>query len=303
MTIRSCLLACYAIGITVGCGSSESEPAGGTAATTTTTATATGGGGSTGAGGGTAGAGQGGLADGRYLDEIFADVDVQKDLAYGQAGGDALLLDLYQPAGDTDPARAAIVWIHGGGFIGGNKVDPHLVELSTRFAKRGYVTVSIEYRLLGANVTGIQAAEADARAAVRWLRKNAATYRIDEARIAIGGSSAGAITSLFVAYDELEGDSGNPGLSSDVSAVVDLWGALYDETVMEAGEAPVIIIHGTADTTVPYSETTELVARAEAVGVTYELHPLPGKAHAPWGEIDQYIAWSAPFLYQHVIVP
>lgn len=321
-----CLAALLGCGLPLSCGGSEDSGAistggspsggggapGGSGGMAGVGAGAAGaGGGAAGAGGGAAGAGGSGCASGRYVDTLFTEIESTAGIAYGSATKydgtpQTLLLDLYQPEGDAAAERAAIVWIHGGGFIGGNRSDTHMVDLAKRYAGRGYVTVSIDYRLVTAMqmqqapAAAILDAEHDARAAVRWLRKNAATYRVDSSRIAMGGGSAGAITSLFVAYDESEGDSGNPGFSSEVSAVVDFWGALYDETPMEAGEAPVIIMHGTEDQTVPFKEGEDLAARAELVGLPYEFHAMQGAGHAAWSYMDQYVGWITPFLCEHL---
>ena len=252
-----------------------------------------------------------------YLEEVFSSAASTLGLGYGQATwfGDAaaspLTLDLYQPAGDTSTERPAIVWLHGGGFMSGTSANPNIVTLATAFARRGWVCVSINYRLRSAaevaadELGTITDAVHDARAAVRWLRANETLYGIDTTRIAIGGASAGAITSLGVAYAQSlgEGTSGSPGYSSGVSAVVDFWGSLPGtwDTVMGAGEPPLIIIHGTADATVPYVEAEELADRAALVGVPYELHPLAGQGHAAWSNWADFEDWIPPFLYTHVI--
>jgi acetyl esterase/lipase len=248
----------------------------------------------------------------RYLNEIFSDVEITSGITFGQSTtydsqNMILTLDLYQPAGDNALERAAIVWIHGGHFTHGDKTDDAFVTLSTRFAKRGYVCVSINYRIVsdaefGANpLPAMLNAMYDAKAAVRWLRKNAGQYRIDPERIAIGGGSAGGYTSLHVAYHENdEGTSGNPGYSSAVKCVADIWGGMASYTDMENGEPPLIIIHGTEDTVVPYTEAEKLVARAEAVGIPCELHTLVGTGHAAWQYIEDYITWIAPFFYKNL---
>lgn len=248
----------------------------------------------------------------RYLDEIFAKASVARDLAYGQSAlpdgkRQELLLDLYQPEGDAETKRAAIVWIHGGGFFQGDKGDAPMSTLARRFALRGYVTVSINYRLERKNLADanlrrpVMDAMHDARAAVRWLRANAANYRIDENRIAVGGGSAGAFTSLHVAYDSGEGDSGNPEFSSAVRAVVAFWGGLLDPKVMTSGEPPLLVIHGTADSVVPFGMAERLVERAREVGVACEFHPLEGQGHAAWRKMNEYLGWIAPFLFDHMI--
>ena len=65
----------------------------------------------------------------RYRDAVFSQVDITRDLQYGSATAQngtptALRLDLYQPRGDTQTKRPALVWVHGGGFSGGDKADP-----------------------------------------------------------------------------------------------------------------------------------------------------------------------------------
>ena len=178
----------------------------------------------------------------RYRDEVFTDVTVTNGVSYGSAVDQQgvtqdLKLDVYQPTGDTNTKRPAIVWVHGGGFSGGNRTSGEIVAQATNMAKKGYVNVSITYRLYpgGCSAAGgvsagcIQAifdAQHDAQAAVRFLRKNATTYGVDTERIAIGGTSAGAITALNVgANAEDPGTSGNPGFSSAVKGAVSLSGA------------------------------------------------------------------------------
>lgn len=251
----------------------------------------------------------------RYKDEVFDSVMVTADIPFGQAIDEhgqleTLKMDLYEPEGDTEPMRPAFIWVHGGGFTGGDKSDSLNVEMATRFAKRGYVTASINYRLREGEYFGpgdpelpqvIREAQHDAQAAVRWLRANAAAYHVDADRITVGGSSAGAITTLYVNYNASDpGDSGNPGYPSDTSAAVEVSGGM-DDSIMEAGEPPVMVVHGTEDTRVPYSQALEIVARRQEVGVTVEFHPLEGIGHGVWTEYkEDIILWASDFLYRHV---
>src|SRR5215475_7056195 len=173
-----------------------------------------------------------GTAPVRYRDPIFDAVTVTSNVTYGSAVNlenqtITLQLDMYQPAGDTVTSRPAIVWVHGGSFCCGSKTSPEIVDEATTFSKEGYLNVSIDYRLESPGCSGtfsncvaaIQEAAADAQAAVRFLRTNAATYGIDPNRIAIGGSSAGAITALNVGYSTSEDPT------SAVRAAVSLSGA------------------------------------------------------------------------------
>ncbi len=249
----------------------------------------------------------------RYKHQIFFKVDVTKDIVYGEnydSEGNLvqLKMDVYEPHGDKASKRALIIFIHGGGFTGGDKATKQWVFLCKTFAKRGYVTASINYRLQKpGNVTGkaITQAMHDAKAAVRYFRRYAEQWRIDTSKIALVGGSAGAITALHATYltePEYEGNSGNEGYSSNVSACIDLWGGLYDNvSKIDAGEAPVCIIHGTEDKGVPYSEALNISKRCKEVGVYCELHPLEGEGHAPWDRINDFLPWMVNFLYNKMI--
>lgn len=204
----------------------------------------------------------------RYRDVVFPSVGVTKDLTYGSAPDNAgnpvtLKLDLYQPSGDTVARRPAVVYVHGGGFSHGDKSAG--AGFASYLAQRGFVVVSINYRLLAPLGCGGQrdpspeceaaaiAAQHDAQAAVRWLRANATTYRIDPSRIAMAGASAGAITSLLVGWrPEDPGSSGNPGFSSAIRAAVSISGGVPTTEFITRDDAPAIFFHGTADHTVFY---------------------------------------------------
>jgi acetyl esterase/lipase len=242
---------------------------------------------------------------GRYVDLVFSRVERTNDITFGSAVDKPtgrpidLKLDIYEPAGDTAAARPVFVFLFGGGFVAGNKENEPRVYCE-QMARRGYVAVAPSYRLNQGDLArdGIPAAVSDARQAVRWLRANAARYRLDTERIVVGGSSAGAITSLFLAYTEMEKPAGDT--ASAVALVVDLWGGLYNQVNdMTAGEVPLAIVHGTADNVVPFSEATKLRDRAQAVGIPYLWHPLEGKGHAPNMPVE-LMAAVAPFIYQQL---
>lgn len=248
----------------------------------------------------------------RYRDPVFTNVDRQLDVVYGSAVNrytnqpETLRLDLYTPRGDTAAGRPAIVVVHGGGFRSGDKATSPFRQQCNDFAMRGFIAISINYRLRPSNQplvrqNAIDAAH-DMKAAVRWLRRNAAQLKLDPNRIGCTGSSAGAITCLEAAYVPGEGSSGNPGYSSAVHAVVDLWGFLWDLNQLEKGEPPVQIIHGTNDRTVPYSRALELQKRATAVGVPVELHPIQNGGHAPWSTYFQgyHVQHVVPFFYERL---
>jgi acetyl esterase/lipase len=252
----------------------------------------------------------------RYRDEVFGSVTVTRDLAYGSAAGASgqpvsLGLDLYTPTGDaTTTARPAVIWIHGGGFSAGTKSASDVVQLATTFAKRGYVAASIDYRLLappGCGGTGTPSsqcavaaveAEHDAQAAVRWLRAHAAQYRIDPDRIAVGGTSAGAVTSILVATDAgNSGSSGNPGYPSRVGGAVSISGGLPINSTIDSGDAPVLFFHGDTDRVVPISWSAQNAGALLDAGVLAVWEPLAGAGHVPFQYRDLFFEQSSYFLY------
>jgi acetyl esterase/lipase len=253
-----------------------------------------------------------GAAPLRYRDQVFTNVTVTSNLQYGTAPNAQgtpvpLMLDMYRPTGDTQASRPALVWVHGGGFSGGDKTNVVPVDVANTFAKLGYVVVSINYRLLGsgcvANPSGctVAAVEAkrDAQAAVRWLRANAATYGIDPTRIGIGGESAGGITATLVGLlSEDVGTSGNPGWPSTVGGFVSVAGGLPSTDLVSAGDAPGLFFHGSADNVVPASWSLNTAKAMLEAGVPAWLQIQNGAGHVPWGQHRAlYLQQANWFLY------
>jgi dipeptidyl aminopeptidase/acylaminoacyl peptidase len=250
----------------------------------------------------------------RYRDAIFA-VSVTKDISYGNAVDQQrtavdLKMDVYEPTNDTNAARPAIVWVHGGSFSSGDKTSGEIVVEATDMTQKGYVNVSINYRLYGPGCSAVAVgdlsgclqamfdAQHDAQAAVRFLRRNAATYRIDTDRIAIAGTSAGAITALHVgANADDPGASGNPGYSSAVRGAVSLSGAKLIGPPQSADDAPSLLFHGSADTVVPYEWAVSTRNEAQAAGLASYLTTFPGEGHVPFNHAPQILAETTNFLY------
>ncbi|MFM8237461.1 MAG: alpha/beta hydrolase [Actinomycetota bacterium] len=241
----------------------------------------------------------------RYRDLIFPGVTKTADIVYGSSvnlSGQTvtLRLDLYRPTGDTLTKRPAVVWVHGGSFSSGSKTSPELVDQATQLGRMGYVSASISYRLeptgcsaaapTATCVQTMQNARADAQTAVRFLRTNASTYGIDATRIAIAGTSAGAITALSVGY----GSGEDP--SASVRAAVSLSGANLVSSI-GPGDAPALLFHGTTDTAVPYSWATSTVTQATNKGLDVFLTTYEGEGHVPYGHRNEIIARTRNFLY------
>lgn len=251
----------------------------------------------------------------RFRDEVFSAVTKTADLTYGSAitstgTTQVLKFDLYEPTGDISTRRPLVIWVHGGSFKSGSKTSAELVDEATTLGKKGFVGASIDYRLRSPGCTSITAdcvaaihdAIADAQAAVRFFRANAADYRIDPDRIAIGGTSAGAITALNVGYRTPEPEtSGTPGYPSDVAAAVSLSGAQLMNGNIGPGDAPALDFHGTADSLVPYSWAQTTITTAQQQGLEAYLVTWQGEGHVPYLQHRQQILdLTTNFLYNEM---
>ena len=168
-------------------------------------------------------------------------VTVYRDMAYITDGHERQKLDLYVPdAGENLPL---IIWVHGGAWRGGDKAHYTPME----YLKGGYAGASINYRLSQHAVFPAQIE--DVKAAVRWLRANAETYRLDPNRFAAWGSSAGGhlVAMLGTAGDVDAFEVGaNLEVSSKVQAVVDYFGPT-DFLQMDAQSLPDGLVHDAPD--------------------------------------------------------
>jgi acetyl esterase/lipase len=259
----------------------------------------------------------------RYLDPVFGSYTVQQNIKYGEAmnykrtGTEKLYLDLYTPVGDAASSRPLIIFIHGGGFyigdkniIGGEYGDPNAAfGWGSYFAKRGYVVMSINYRLADHLVKAgdtdaeqiILMSKSDVYAAVRYARLHASAYGVDPNKIVLAGNSAGAVLALYGAYTpNVPGDNvSNPGPSHQVQAAVSLAGAILPGTAatITGSTVPAIMFHGDQDTTVPYTAALGLYQRLVALGTRVDWYVFPGQGHT----IAGYAAGAptvAQFLYE-----
>jgi beta-galactosidase len=160
-----------------------------------------------------------------FIQKVFAQSRIIKDVAYLGANRNEKL-DIYLPERESaDPSSPGIVWIHGGGWIGGTKNEARAANICGALAKRGYVCVSIDYKLGdGAWPTNLF----DCKNAVRFLRAHASEYNVDPDRIAVMGGSAGGHLALMVGLTtsdkQLEPTEPYPQISDSVSVIVDLYG-------------------------------------------------------------------------------
>ena len=274
----------------------------------------------------------------RYLDSLFMVSKTDSAVIYGQAEAiyapylsegwtwtQDLLMDIYQPQGDIETVRPCILFVHGGAFYVGARDDASPVNVCKDMVEKGYVAVSIDYRL-GFNTLSSESAERavyrgvqDVKAAIRFLKENQATYGIDTSRIFGMGSSAGSVALIHAAY--MEDDeranitstfntpdlnclscSGNTLSHNDKPTVLaNLWGAIVDTNFIEAGDAPMVSFHGTDDIIVspdsakpfnsPFfpalSGTNYMTPRLENLGINTAYYKFYGQGHEPWGVLSE----------------
>jgi acetyl esterase/lipase len=225
---------------------------------------------------------------------------VYSNITYGIAGGETLLLDIFEPANNVGKVRPAIVLVHGGGWTNFDKST--MRALAQFLALAGFVAVPVDYRLFHDDATRWPVQLDDVQRAVRWVRANSAKYNIDPQHIGAYGHSAGAQIATLLGMLETRdnSDASLAKYSSKVQAVVDASGladftkgmdndakqfltsflgadfATHPEVWRNASplfhvaksNAPILIIHGTHDDMVPISQAEELKDALTKVGAT-----------------------------------
>ena len=159
---------------------------------------------------------------------------VERGVEYGNEDGTKLLLDVYQPAEPSnDKPRPAVVLVHGGGWMGGERGAPTVAGLADALARAGYVAFSIDYRLVKKSPDGeawvnqFPIPVDDCRRAVRWVRSNADKYGVDATKLGAAGDSAGGhLAAMLGTTDAPAGDAEPAGVSIRVQAVVDIFGPM-----------------------------------------------------------------------------
>lgn len=236
---------------------------------------------------------------GRYVTEIF-DVAPVETATYT----DSLEVDIYRPAQDPASCAVGIVWVHGGGFTQASRDGTAEQAWGAALARRGYRLASIDYRLgTGEPFSLDQAladpqdqavvddAIADAAAALGWMVGGADGLGVDPDRVAIGGTSAGAVIAL--------GAGLTAGTGTRPCTIVSVAGDLDPAWVGDAPPA-VLLIHGDADQLVPYGNSVAARERLVEKGGTSELFTVPGAGHEITGPpTDEIVTRSARWLREH----
>lgn len=227
----------------------------------------------------------------RYLDGITDSVIIET-YTYAEKDGQQLDLDGYFPASDPEFSRPVFLYVHGGGFSGGTRNGGGIAEFCKKVAQRGYVTVSISYRLTRKGTdTGFgcdckaedklatfAAAVEDLYDATEFIVSRQEQFRIDPDKIILAGSSAGAETVLDAVYDRpVKSDDQIP---VTYAGVISMAGAIPDLAKVTAETAvPSMFFHGTCDNLVPYGIASHRYCKPDQPGylVLYGGQAIAGK--------------------------
>lgn len=237
-----------------------------------------------------------------------------KGITFARVTDTELKLDLYLP---DNPAAGLIVWVHGGAWRSGSRESVDLKGMTAL----GWAVASVDYRL--STTARFPAQIHDIKAAIRFLRAHAAEYGYPANRIIIAGSSAGAHLAALVGVTNdhvpLEGTVGeNLKLSSDVQAIVDLYGASDLTTILaqstphglsvrvpaldlllggqpdkvlelarlasplfhlDANDPPLFLTHGDQDPQMPIEQSRALAAAYQKLGLPLQFTVQPGSGH------------------------
>jgi acetyl esterase/lipase len=267
--------------------------------------------------------------------KVPAGVLYEPDIEFGTGDETKLALDIARPEKLDKPA-ACIVFIHGGGWQGGNR-KVHVPQILD-FAKRGYVAVTISYRLVP--VAAWPGQIEDVKCAIRYLRASAEKHKLDPNKIGAVGFSAGAHLSMLLGtmdkQDGLEGKGGHADQSSKVNAVVGFFGptdlnaefptepfdipALIEKflggtaadqpanykaaspvTYVDKDDAPTLIYHGTKDRLVPHTQAYVMADAMSKAGMPGRVEMLIGADHG-WGnpELNRTVEGTAAFFAEHL---
>lgn len=272
-----------------------------------------------------------------WLVDVLMNYSVVPNITYSTADNYECKLDLYARRNSPTPVPV-VVFIHGGGWVGGVKESGTFWLLP--WIKMGFSVVNIEYRL--ARVALAPAAVEDCRLALRWVMKNSRMYNFDSSRVVITGASAGGHLALITGMlDSTAGfdapkewDQTNPTMR--VAAIVNWFGitdvkdllsgtnrqnyavswlgslpnreAIADRvsplTYVRKGLPPVLSIHGTNDNLVPYSHATRLHQALDRAGVSNQLVTIPDGKHGGFTRDQTLMIFSKihEFLQTHRIV-
>ena len=246
---------------------------------------------------------------------------LKTDIEFAKVGDVSLTLDAFVPDG-AGPFPTCIL-VHGGGFTKGDK-QSYIKPLFEPLSKAGFVWFTINYRL--APQHRWPACAEDVETAIRWVKSHAQEYKVDVARIALIGESAGghlvsyagtraksdtgvaAVVPIYAPHDlEFQVRSRN-ALGESMSALLgltelndDAWKRLREVSAsshVHKDMPPFLLIHGDQDQTVPFEQSVRFQQQLKALGNQCDLITIPGGVHGMggWDKLDpnhkdKLIAW------------
>ena len=269
----------------------------------------------------------------RYTEPFFDEVEIET-LTYATKEGENLDLDIYLPQADAEMERATLIFVHGGGFAGGQRNQNDIVDFCMRMANHGYVVASLSYRLsrkgkpegFGCNcpsndkLNTFYAAVEDIQDATFFLIENRHQFGIDPQKIILAGSSAGAESVLNTAYQPPYCYGLDSGPVS-FAGVIGMSGAIPDTTVLyDESAVPSLLFHGSNDRLVPYATAPHHYCKKEDKGymilsgsytiaeklnkleTPYWLHTSCGAGHEINSKpLDDYFDVVIDFCYSYVV--
>lgn len=240
--------------------------------------------------------------------QVSAQVDTQityNNVEYGQAAGEKLLLDIHEP--DGEGMFPVAIYVHGGGWMGGDKANPDDAPMLDILTKAKFTWFSINYRL--ASKHRWPACQNDVQTAIRWVKANATKYKGDPSRIVLIGYSAGGQLATYAAtvVDEsivvqavigcapltdfvqelprrgnILGSAQRGLLNRPQELTMESLGmlkALSPINHVRAGMPPFLILHGNEDQSVPYEQSLLFQTKLWTNGVRCDIITLPGAPH------------------------
>jgi acetyl esterase/lipase len=257
---------------------------------------------------------------------------VQPDIVYNTANNTPLKLDVWYPNESKTPTPT-LVYIHGGGWIFGNKETSVLQFLP--FLEKGWRVVNVEYRMASNSLA--PAAVEDTRCALRWVYRNAKMWNFDTSKIVLTGHSAGGHLSLITGMlpngtpldDRCFAHEKYGDVKINVAAIINWYGItdvndiiqgpnvknygpmwmggqpdsaeiarrVSPLTYVRAGLPPILTIHGDKDDVVPYAHATRLKEALDKAGVKNVLYTVKGGGHGQWPQADYIEAYKVVWQF------
>jgi acetyl esterase/lipase len=267
---------------------------------------------------------------------LYSNTQVIGDITYKKVNGDNLKLDIYIPTlrlGEppwvryTETRKPTLIFFHGGGWQGGDKISRSLFLMP--YVERGFVVVTANYRHIPD--VSMSALVADTRAAMNWVYDNAAKYKMDTTKIVLSGESAGGHLCLLNGFLEDESAFAQEGITINrrmkAAAIVN-WYGVYDlqvaskdwdadylskvlqgvdkatllaqlspSTYIDAKDPPVITIHGSEDKSANYEQAVLLHEDLNELNVANKFITIKGKKHGNFSPAEMSNAAREVFSF------